>query len=169
MEFLGELHPIVVHFPIALLIVYSLFETIAVFTKKNFLFKSAYLLLILGIIGSITSVLTGNQAEDLIEVSKLTASYTPSQLIDEHEEYATITLWYFTGVLVFRTYLIIKKKMDTKYKFLLPFAAVVGCYFLYQTGNYGGRIVHEYGIGSKIIEKISQSDYQNIDDDIDQE
>ena len=62
MEFLAGLHPQIVHFPIALLILYSIFEILGILLKKDFLQKSAYLLLGLGVLVSVAAVLTGNQA-----------------------------------------------------------------------------------------------------------
>jgi uncharacterized membrane protein len=62
MDFLAGLHPKVVHFPIALLLTYILCELIGVIFKKDFFSKTAHLLLLLGVIGAVAAVLTGNLA-----------------------------------------------------------------------------------------------------------
>ena len=50
-----HLHAMVVHFPIALLMVAFLFELISFFYKKEFFRQSAVYLLILGMLGTVLS------------------------------------------------------------------------------------------------------------------
>ncbi|MHB9014432.1 MAG: DUF2231 domain-containing protein, partial [Ignavibacteriaceae bacterium] len=65
MEFLAQLHPKIVHFPIALLSTYVLLEIIGVVFKRDFFSKAAHLILLLGVLGALAAVFTGNQAEDV--------------------------------------------------------------------------------------------------------
>ena len=106
MEFLAELHPKVVHFPIALLLTYVALELIGIVFKKEFYQKAAHLLLFLGVIGALFAVLTGNQAHSAYKYW----SESSSELFNEHQTFANLTVWYFTGILLFRTYLVVKKK-----------------------------------------------------------
>ncbi len=46
MDFLAELHPKVVHFPIALLLTYAILELVGIVFKKEFYQKTAHLLLL---------------------------------------------------------------------------------------------------------------------------
>ena len=41
MEFLAQLHPKIIHFPIAFLLIYVLLEITGVITKKDFYLKAA--------------------------------------------------------------------------------------------------------------------------------
>jgi len=43
-----------------------------------------------------------------------------------------------------RYFLFIKKKLNQKTIFILLFLALIGGYFVYQTGNYGGKFAHQY-------------------------
>ena len=61
-NFLAEIHPKVVHFPIALLTTYSILEIIGIIFNKEFITKSALLILCLGVVTAFIAVLTGNQA-----------------------------------------------------------------------------------------------------------
>ncbi|RPI72813.1 MAG: DUF2231 domain-containing protein [Ignavibacteriales bacterium] len=145
MEFLAEFHPRVVHFPIALLLTYVLFESLGAITKKEFLLKGAHLILLLGVIGAFAAVQTGERAEDAFEYWNKEAS----ALMEIHEQYANITIWYFAVLLVIRTFLVFKKKFTNVFKYAFMVLAIVGAYFIYQTGDHGGRMVYEHGIGTK--------------------
>ena len=148
MEFLSGMHPRVVHFPIVLFLLYFVFETAGTILKKDFLSKSAYVILVLGIISTLASVLTGNQAFDIVK-NILQNNTEKLQLIDRHENYATWTLWYFTGLFFYRTYLLIKKKWFLKYQILFIILGIIGCLLIVLTGFYGGDLVFKYGIGIK--------------------
>ncbi|MFA3782773.1 DUF2231 domain-containing protein [Melioribacteraceae bacterium 4301-Me] len=148
MEFLSYLHPRIVHFPIAIFVVYFLFEAFAAFLKKDFLNKSAYILLALGVIFSVAAVLTGNQAQELLK-EKFPSTYkTISSLIQKHNNYATLTLWYFLSLMIFRTYLVLKKKFLGWTKYLVVFLALLGVLFIILTALYGGDLVYYYGAGT---------------------
>ena len=152
MEFLAQFHPKVVHFPIALLCCYVLLEVLTAIFKKDFLVKSALLILFLGVLGALAAVLTGHQAEDAFDYWNKHAS----ALMDEHEMYANITIWYFSALLVVRTFLVFKKKFTNVFKYIFVVLAIVGFYFVYQTGDRGGRMVFEDGIGTQYKVKVME-------------
>ncbi|GAB4300470.1 MAG: hypothetical protein Kow0098_27920 [Ignavibacteriaceae bacterium] len=147
MEFLGELHPKVVHFPVAVLILYPLIETAGILFKKDFLSKTAHLLLFLGVLTAIAAVLTGRQAFDNFN------SWTPDSelLMNDHEIFATISVWYFSALLVIRTFLVLRKKFTGVISYALILLALAGGYFIYQTADYGGKLVFKFGVGTEII------------------
>lgn len=153
MEFLAELHPRIVHFPIALFILYSIFEISGIVLKKEFLSKAAYITLIMGIIAALLAVLTGNQAQDAAKL--ILNSKTPGILeaIEKHQDFATITIWYFSIVFILRTNLLIKKKFNSNWKYLFIGLSLIGCYLIYSTGYYGGELVFKHGIGVHILNK----------------
>ena len=145
MEFLAEFHPRVVHFPIALLLTYVLFETLGAITKKDFLLKAAHLILLLGVIGAFAAVQTGERAEMAFDFWNKEAS----ALMEQHEQYANITIWYFTALLVIRTFLVFKKKFTNVFKYSFVVLALIGAFFVFKTGDLGGRLVYEHGIGTQ--------------------
>ena len=146
MEFLAGLHPKVVHFPIALLLTYALCEMIGVIFKKDFFSKTAHLLLLLGVIGALFAVLTGNQA--FSEFHNWTIP--GKELFDHHQTFANLSVWYFSILLVFKTYIVFKKKSSGSLKYLLLLFALLGCYLIYQTAEYGGDLVKKFGIGTEV-------------------
>lgn len=159
MEFLSELHPRIVHFPIAFFILYFFFELFGVILKKDFLLKAAFLILIVGVLTALIAVLTGNQAQTAAKLLFKNGNDL-NDLIEVHEEYATITVWFFSAVLIFRTYLVVKKKfwesitaVNGKLKYLFIVLGLIGCYLIYMTGIHGGDLVFKHGIGTQLFGK----------------
>lgn len=154
MEFLAAFHPKVIHFPIAFLLGYFLFELLGIVFKREFLSKAAHLLLLLGVLGALASVMTGRQAEETFEYWNKQSG----ELMEEHEMFANLTFWYFTGILVLRTFVTFKNKFVGIVKYVILVLALVGVYFIYQTGEYGGRMVYEHGIGTEYKIKQMESE-----------
>ncbi len=150
MEFLAQLHPKIIHFPIAFLLIYILLEITGVFSKKVYFQKTAYLFLFLGVLSAVAAVITGNQASGIASEWGHKGALIPFELISDHEEYATITLWYFTGLLVLRTFLILKKKFTGLFQYLFILFAIAGAYLIYQTADYGGKLVFDQGVGTEL-------------------
>lgn len=152
MDFLAGLHPKVVHFPIALLLTYILCELIGVIFKKDFFSKTAHLFLLLGVIGAVAAVLTGNLAFSVYQ----NWNDANMRLFNHHQTFANLSIWYFSGLLVFKTFLVLKKKSNSSLKYLLLLFALFGCYLIYQTAEYGGDLVKKFGVGTEL--RIDNSD-----------
>jgi uncharacterized membrane protein len=151
MEYLAQFHPKIIHFPIAFLLVYVLLELIGASFKKDFFSKTAHLFLLFGVLGAVAAVLTGNQAEDAFEGW----NKTTHAILETHQTFANITLWYFTGLLVIRTFLVLKKKFNYTFKYLFIALAFIGAYFVYQTGEHGGQMVFQHGVGTQFHNETS--------------
>ena len=151
MDFLAAMHPKVVHFPIVLFILYGVAEIIAVFTKKEFFEKAAFLLLGLGILGAIAAVLTGNQAHDVAMQAAKAGAAIPRELLEDHEDLANYTLWFFVFTGVFRTYLVLKKKFVGNIRYIFVLLALIGFFLVYETGEHGGKLVYEHGVGTEML------------------
>jgi uncharacterized membrane protein len=151
-EFLAELHPRIVHFPIAFFILYFFFESFGVILKKDFLSKAAFLILIVGVLTALLAVLSGNQAQAAARLLFANGNDL-NKLIELHEEYATLTLFYFSAVLFLRIYLVIKKKLDGNWQYLFILLGLIGCYLIYTTGIHGGDLVFKHGIGTQLFGK----------------
>ncbi len=150
MEFLSKIHPDTVHFPIAFLLAYVLFEILGIILKKEFLSKTAYLFLFLGLLGLIAAVLTGNQAKDAAKQLSENGASISFKAINEHEDYANITLWYFTFILVIRTVVVIKKRFTGIIRYSFIILALIGAFWVYETGEHGGALVYKHGIGTEL-------------------
>jgi len=151
MEFLAELHPKVVHFPIALFIIYTFIEIIGAALNKEQFTKTAPVLLSLGVLFAVAAVLTGNQALETGKIIFGLQRQFPQSIVSLHEKYATITLWYFLFLLILRTYFVIKKKLTKTFLIIFSALGLVGCYLIYLTGSYGADLVYKFGVGIKLL------------------
>ncbi|MCF8262185.1 MAG: DUF2231 domain-containing protein [Melioribacteraceae bacterium] len=153
MKEIAEFHPITVHFPIVLLITYVVFENLGVWLKKESLSETALYFLIAGILSTIFALLTGNQAAEVaIQLAEKGANI-PQELIEEHETFATITMWFYLALGIARIYFVIKKKLTDKLKIIIAILGIIGILFIYETGEHGGKLVYKFGVGTELIEK----------------
>ena len=145
-SFLASIHPKVVHFPIALLTTYSLLEIIGIVFNKDFISKSALLVLCLGVFTAFLAVLTGNQAS---QDFNLWNSESKALLI-EHQNFATYLLWGALAVCALRIFITVKKKFSGKIKLIFILFAIAIVFLVYETGIRGGNLVNKYGVGTDL-------------------
>jgi len=145
---LAEIHTKVVHFPVALLATYSILEVIGIILKKEFITKSALLILCLGVVASLLAVLTGNQAA----TNFLFWTDQSKALLSSHQSYATFLLWLSAIVCGLRIFVVIKKKFAGLTKYIFLIFAVLILFLVYETGTYGGDLVKKYGIGTDVYQ-----------------
>jgi uncharacterized membrane protein len=151
MEFLADNHPRVIHFAIAFISIYPLFELLALLFKKEYLDKAAHLILFIAVLSAVGAVLTGNQAEEVASLWEEHGAIIPFGEINEHSEYANITLWFFTAILLLRTLFVIRKKYSGAFRYIIVVLAFVGLYFVYETAEHGGNLVYKHGVGTELI------------------
>jgi uncharacterized membrane protein len=145
MEFLAELHPRVVHFPVALLCTYSILEITGIIFKKDSISKTAHIILLLGVIAAFFAVLTGNEA---FAAYKYWTDES-KEVYNHHQTFANLTVWFSAFVLFTRTFLVIKKKFTGIFKYIFVLIAALIVYFVIQTGEFGGELVYKYGVGTE--------------------
>lgn len=139
-----HLHAMVVHFPIALLLVAFLSEIISIIFKKPFFQQMGFYLLILGTIGTIASYLAGNAAGEGIEEGPL------EKVMELHEQAGTIALWLtvFTAVIYLLINFLKYKKSWARIVSILLFAGVISA--IARTGYLGGQLVYQHGAGVQL-------------------
>ena len=165
-----ELHPLVIHFPIALLLVAPAFIIAGIVMNSQngrpYLI-TALALMVLGTLGTVAAVLTGEAAA---EVAHRTAGMTV--VLERHQELAELTRDIF-GLLsvIFAVILFaprwLKRETTTAAARVLPAAFLIlygaGTVVLLNTAHHGGRLVHEFGVHS--ILAPTQEAAHNADSD----
>jgi uncharacterized membrane protein len=137
-----HLHPMIVHFPIALITAGFIAEVASLFFRKEkCLSKTGFYLMILGSLAAIAGWATGHL---------FTEAPTQGEILNvflRHKTGALITMVLIIAGTLFRIWLIIQKKEDTPLKwvvfsfYLLAFLAVT------FTGYMGGTMVYNFMIG----------------------
>jgi uncharacterized membrane protein len=134
-----HLHPMIVHFPVALIAAGFLAEVVSLFFKsEKCLSKCGFYLLILGTVSAIAAWSTGQ----LFTTEPTQGAITG--IFEKHETGALITMILMILSSAFRIFLIYKKKEETSLKwiafglFCLTFIAVT------YTGHMGGTMVYDY-------------------------
>ncbi|HVP00307.1 MAG TPA: DUF2231 domain-containing protein [Bryobacteraceae bacterium] len=151
------IHPLLVHFPIALLLVAPLFIAAATILRepsRAFPFMLAALLLMaLGTLSAFAAVSSGKAAGEQAEVMPYAR-----QVLDLHRELSETTAFAFAALtLIFACILFMPRWLKTEPTpatstwlplfFLLFYAS--GTLILANAAHQGGRLVHEFGIRAK--------------------
>jgi uncharacterized membrane protein len=138
----AHLHPMIVHFPIALIIVGFVADVVSLFFKnEKCLSKTGLYLMVLGALAAIAAWSTGKL---------FTSEPTDGEIVklfDQHETGALITMIIIVIGAAFRVWLVVKKKEETSLKWV-----AFGLYFLAFsavsfTGFVGGNMVYNFMIG----------------------
>ncbi|MFA5297768.1 MAG: DUF2231 domain-containing protein [Lutibacter sp.] len=140
----SHLHAILIHFPIALLVIGFFSELLAIFIKKDFFKKVAFYLLLVGALGAITAYISGSYAGEGIEEGPLKA---PMEL---HEQAALITLWLSIITALFSVLIYFFKVQNNKVKSVAIFLYALLVASVVQTGYYGGQLVYSHGVGIEL-------------------
>ena len=142
---LTHLHPMIVHFPIALLITGFLSDIVGLTTKREFFSQAGFLMLVLGTLGLVAAYISGEQAGDgIIEAGAL------KQALETHEGSATLTLWVVIIAAAFRISLVLFKKYKGALKMVSLTLFFLGVLALARTGYYGGELVFKHAAGVQL-------------------
>jgi uncharacterized membrane protein len=147
-----SVHPLIVHFPIALLLIAPVLIVLGLFLPRHGrgLFIGALVMMVLGTIGTYFAVATGQAAGELAERTAGIAG-----VLERHEELAETARAIFTALtVVFAALLFVpsffKKGLARKtvtvasLAFLLLYAG--GAILLANVAHQGGMLVHQYGV-----------------------
>jgi uncharacterized membrane protein len=139
-----NLHPLVIHFPIALLIVAVMADLVdTAVGRPAWLAPACTALYVLGAIGAGVASVTGQQAADTVLMSGMAHS-----IVGAHRTWALATTFYFAVLAIVRVALSFKGTPPGRgFRILLLVAAIIGVVGLQQTAERGGRLVYEHGVG----------------------
>jgi uncharacterized membrane protein len=142
-NFLSGMHPKIVHFPVAFLSAYSVLEIAGISFKREFISKSALLLLSLGIFTGFLAVITGKEAFCAFQM------WTNEGLmvLNEHQKYATFLLWFSLIGCILRFYITLKNKFSGYKKLLFIIFSFIILFLVYKTAEHGGKLVTKFGVG----------------------
>ncbi|HLZ34571.1 MAG TPA: DUF2231 domain-containing protein [Nitrospira sp.] len=142
------IHPMLVHFPIALLSASVFFDLLAQRWRPEECRTAGLYTLVLGLAGALVSVVSGAMAEEAVEHSGV-----PKRVLEIHETLGFATFWLFTGLFGLR---VTAWFGWTKERRLVSLAlGLTGVAVLLVASYYGGSLVYEFGAG--VLNRPQQS------------
>lgn len=151
-DWLPNIHPFVVHFPIALLVLAVVSELFSLILKKYSWLKTTttFLYGVGGLLVIITYI-TGGFAADSVVLSASSGS-----LVGEHSDWAFYTTIFFVTLISLRITLEIKLPSQNKFKStVFLFGGFVGLFLLFETAEQGGKLVYQEGVGVIAVSKLT--------------
>ncbi len=139
---LTHIHPMIVHFPIALLILGLLSEIVGLVFRKKFFSDAAFFLILTGALGAVAAFLSGSQAaKGLEEAGSL------KRAVETHEGAAELAMWMSVAAALFKSMAVFAKKYPALLRtvsVLVYFAPVLA---VARAGYYGGELVFKHAAG----------------------
>lgn len=172
-----NIHPMLVHFPIAFLILAFAMNLATFFMPKEWWDEQKNTFLyVIGAVSAIAVFYSGQAAADSI--------FLPTEaqtVLSSHADWATWTVWFFGIYATLRVSLHWFKLMNKQAFKIISFAlAIPGIFLLFETAEHGGEMVYGYGAGtgqliqeesiepvsedSLMLEPISSFNQKNNDD-----
>lgn len=138
----SHFHPMIVHFPIALLMVGFIADIFSLFfsKKESCLSKTGFYLMILGTLGAVAGFLTG-------EFFTSEMAGKAGELKEEHELFAKITMYLMIAASVLRIYAVIKGKEKGAMKWIIFVLFAIVTASVGYTVFLGGSLVFDHMIG----------------------
>ncbi|MGC1389409.1 MAG: DUF2231 domain-containing protein [Bacteroidales bacterium] len=137
-----HLHPMIVHFPIALITIGFFAEVVSLYFKsERCLSKTGFYLMVLGSLAAIAAWSSGHlftEAPTQGEILKVFIS---------HKTGALVTMIIIISGTIFRIWLMIKKKEDTPLKWIAFSFYLLAFITVTFTGYMGGIMVYDFMMG----------------------
>jgi uncharacterized membrane protein len=139
-----NLHPLVIHFPIVLLITAAAIDLVdVVFERPAWLGAAATSLYVAGAASAVAAYLTGVQAGATVLTPGMAHPF-----VSDHRSWALVTVWYFAVAASVR--LAARRAgfpRARSHRLVLLTVGLIGVLFLQQTAERGARLVYEHGVG----------------------
>lgn len=138
----SHFHPMIVHFPVALLAVGFFADVVSLFFSKKepCLSKLGFYLMILGTLGAVAGYLTGEYfTQEMVGAA--------GELKENHELFAKITMYVMIAASVFRIFAVTTKRDKGILKWVVFVMYAIGTASVAYTGFLGGSLVYNFMIG----------------------
>ncbi|KIL36505.1 hypothetical protein SD70_31550 [Gordoniibacillus kamchatkensis] len=123
-----NLHFIVIHIPISMLIFSFVFDVLALFAKRREWHAAGLLCLVVGTLGAIAAVATGPEDRN--------------PLVHTHEFYGKMTMVLFIVLTLVRLFFHLRKQRELGGNYVYLAVALIGVLLVGYTGHIGGEMVH---------------------------
>jgi uncharacterized membrane protein len=136
-------HPLIVHFPVALLTTAALLELCAVLFKREELSRAGWWIQLVGTVAILAAAFTGIIAENASTIPGGAAGS-----LDLHKELAFVCASAFTALLLWRVGARTSIPGSKKWHYVLAYCATV--ILLILVAWFGGELVYRFGVGTLV-------------------
>lgn len=139
----ATLHPMLVHFPIALIIAAFAFDLAALVTRRPSFSSAALYTSALATLGAVAAYMSGEPAEEAAErIPGIEA------VLERHEDLGKLLMFAAIALLAIRLVIVWRRWHEQVAARAVTAALSLGLVFLVGvTGFYGGKLVYEHGAG----------------------
>lgn len=154
-EWIPNIHPLLVHFPIALFFFAVAMDFLSFFVPKKWWNETmTAIVYIAGLLSTIVVFVTGNMAAGSLHPGSPTVKHA----IDAHQAWALRALWFFVIYTLVRLFLFLTDKMkQLKWHILLFLISLGGLFLLFKTGEHGAELVYKFHVNSTLHKPSSIS------------
>jgi uncharacterized membrane protein len=135
-----NIHPFLVHFPVALLTTALAFDLLGMFLARQELEKAGWWAQLVGSVGIAAAVISG-----LVAKSEAVISTQAAGTFEIHQQIAFVSAGAFTALLLWRVGMRTRIEPRRRALYLALFVAALTC--LWIGAWYGGELVYRFGIG----------------------
>jgi uncharacterized membrane protein len=139
-----NVHPLIIHFPLALLSVSLLFDVVGAFMRKDEITRVAWWCQISGSLGLLATVVSGLQAESTVSIPQ-----EAGQVLQTHKELAFLSVTIFSILLFWR--ISTKSRITQRLRLLFWSLYVGGVLIMWIGAWYGGEMVYQFGVGIRSL------------------
>jgi len=132
-----HLHPMIVHFPIALFLMALVLDILSFIVKKETFHQSALTLYVIAALMTPLVVRTG-----IWEATKIGLSHP---LLDQHRQYATWLMWF--SLMSLPVLWLLKREFNKYFRLIFIILLIGSSVLVSVAADKGGRMVYEYGVG----------------------
>jgi uncharacterized membrane protein len=139
-DHLQNIHPLVVHFPLALLPTAAAFYVLAWVVRRETPAWIGFALLLAGTASAAVAVLTGLRAQQGVMVDPSVRE----RLLEHHEDWMLATLGAHAAL---AAWAVAGRPLPARGRALFLLLAVVALAIMARGADYGGRLVYDYNAG----------------------
>ena len=153
-EWAPNVHPMLVHFPIALWCAAVAFDVVAlVWSRQGGLRIAASLLYAAGALGALAAFLTGRASGDVMLLSG-----AANTVLTDHADWATITVWSLGAFAALRLILwrFSPWGANRALRVGLCMIGAGGLFLVFETASHGARMVFEHGVGVQRVAGLEE-------------
>jgi uncharacterized membrane protein len=133
-------HPLVVHFPIVLLLMAVLFQMISFFFLKKEFGIATLILLALGVLSAWLS-------SNVFHAHTGELSGNAKEILEQHERMAALTWWFALTALLFKGLSVFLGRKSLLLEILVALVLTVSAVTVSIAGHHGATLVHLHGVG----------------------